>query len=63
MADDDRAPNEDVGKAKEFIGEVTGDQARAAEGRAEREAAQGDKTLKESVDEAILGASGEKPGS
>jgi uncharacterized protein YjbJ (UPF0337 family) len=44
--------------AKTVIGEVTGDEARAAEGRAEQERAQRGQTLKEAVDRAIVDTSG-----
>ena len=49
-----------LGKAKEFIGNVRGDEERAAEGRAQREEVQRNRSLKEAVDDAILGASGSK---
>jgi uncharacterized protein YjbJ (UPF0337 family) len=48
----------DLAIAKQVIGEVTGDQKRAAEGRAEVEEAQRGQSLKESVDNAIVDTSG-----
>lgn len=51
--------NEEVlGEAKEFIGEVTGDEDRAAEGRQQQRHARRDESMKDAVDSAIVDTSG-----
>jgi uncharacterized protein YjbJ (UPF0337 family) len=51
--------NEEVlGAAKEAIGQVSGDEKRAAEGRREQEHAQRGDSLKDAVDTAIKDTSG-----
>jgi uncharacterized protein YjbJ (UPF0337 family) len=53
--------NEEVlGAAKEAIGQVSGDDKRAAEGRREQEHAQREDSLKDAVDTAIKDTSGTK---
>jgi uncharacterized protein YjbJ (UPF0337 family) len=49
---------ETMGVAKEMIGEVNGNEERAAEGRAEQDEARRGESLKESVDRAIVDTSG-----
>jgi uncharacterized protein YjbJ (UPF0337 family) len=54
-----RPENEEVlGAAKEVIGQVRGDEERAAEGRRQEEHAQRGQSLKDSVDSAIKDTSG-----
>jgi len=53
--------NEEVlGEAKEIIGQVTGDEDRAAEGRKQQRHAQRGESMKEAVDAAIVDTSGSK---
>jgi uncharacterized protein YjbJ (UPF0337 family) len=54
-----RPENEEVlGAAKEVIGQVSGDEDRAAEGRRQEEHAQRGQSLKDAVDTAIKDTSG-----
>ena len=59
MGDNPKGENV-LAEAKEFIGEVRGDEERAAEGHAEQEKAAREMTLDESVNKAMTETTGDK---